>query len=156
MEKNLLVAFDDSENALRAVEFVAQWFAPDSRVTLFNVVTDTEALCEMNCPELTPYFKAQQSSFCSLEEKKRSLVETALEKAVTVLRSAGFAKEQIVVKMEVKKNGIARDVVREANSGYDVLVVGRRGASGIKEFILGSIAQKIFQLAQDVSVVIVN
>lgn len=156
MEKKLLVAFDDSENAMRAVHFVARWFASDSRVTLFNVVADTEALCEMNSPELTPYFKAQQSSFCTLEEKKRSLVETALEKAVGVLRAAGFAETQIAVKVETKKNGIARDVVREAEQGYDVLVVGRRGASGIKEFILGSIAQKIFQLAKEVSVVVVN
>lgn len=73
MDKKILVAFDDSENAMRAVEFIEKFFTSDSKVTLFNVMQDTAALCEMNSPELTPYFKSQQSSFCKLEDKKRTL-----------------------------------------------------------------------------------
>ena len=38
MAKKILVAIDDSENALRAVEFVANTFTPDNRITLFNVL----------------------------------------------------------------------------------------------------------------------
>ena len=70
MTKKILLAIDDSENATRAVEFVANTFTTDNRITLFNVVQDTATMCEMNSPELTPYFTSQQSSFCLLEEKK--------------------------------------------------------------------------------------
>ena len=63
MDKKVLVAIDDSENARRAVEFVANFFAPDNKITLFNVISDTATLCAMNSPELTPYFTSQQSSF---------------------------------------------------------------------------------------------
>jgi nucleotide-binding universal stress UspA family protein len=70
MNKKVLVAIDDSENAMRAVEFIANSFAKDNKITLFNVIPDTATLCEMNSPELTPYFRSQQSSFCLLEEKK--------------------------------------------------------------------------------------
>jgi nucleotide-binding universal stress UspA family protein len=156
MAKKLLVAFDDSENAMRAVEFVANYFSPDNKVTLFNVIPDTAALCEMNSPELTPYFTAQQDSFCILEEKKKDLVRNAHQKAKNMLIDAGFEEKNITLKTEVKKSGIARDIVQEAQAGYDAIVLGRRGLSGIKEFILGSVSQKVFTLAKDISVLVVN
>ena len=156
MGKKLLVAFDDSKNAMRAVEFVANYFSPDNHVTLFNVIPDTAALCEMNSPELTPYFISQQDSFCILEEKKKSLVAKAQKNATERLVTAGFEKKNIAVKSEIKQSGVARDIIKEARSGYDVIILGRRGVSGIKDFILGSISQKVFNLAKDISVLVVD
>ncbi|NNL41126.1 MAG: universal stress protein, partial [Desulfobacterales bacterium] len=52
--------------------------------------------------------------------------------------------------------GVARDIVKEAQSGYNTIVLGRRGQSGIKEFILGSVSQKVFHLVKDISVLVVN
>jgi nucleotide-binding universal stress UspA family protein len=156
VNKKILVAIDDSENAIRAVEFIANSFTTDNKITLFNVIPDTAALCEMNSPELTPYFKSQQSSFCVLEEKKKELVNQAVQKARNILMDAGFDENNITVKSEVKKSGVARDIVKEAESGYNVIVIGRRGVSGIKEFILGSVSQKVFNLAKDISVLVVN
>jgi nucleotide-binding universal stress UspA family protein len=156
MNKKILVAIDDSENAVRAVEFIANSFTTDNKITLFNVIPDTAALCEMNSPELTPYFKSQQSSFCLLEEKKKELVNQAVQKAKNILMDAGFDENNITVKSGFKKSGVARDIVKEAESGYNVIVLGRRGLSGIKDFILGSVSQKVFNLAKDISVLVVN
>jgi len=156
MDKKILVAIDDSENAMRAVEFIANLFTTDNKITLFNVIQDTAALCEMNSPELTPYFKSQQSSFCTLEEKKQKLVNQALQKAREILMDAGFDENNITIKSEIKKSGVARDIVTEAQSGYNIIVLGRRGMSGIMDFILGSISQKVFNLAKDISVLVVN
>ncbi len=156
MSQKILIAFDDSENALRAVEYVARFMAKDCHVTLFSVVPDTAALCEMNSPELTPYFKSQQDSFCILEGKKRELLTAAQERAKALLTAQGFAEDRIEIKSEPKKSGIARDIINEAQSGFDLIVVGRRGISGIKEFFLGSISQKILNAAQDKSILIVN
>lgn len=152
----ILVAFDDSKNAMRAVQFVAETFSPDNKITLLSVLQNTAALCEMNSPELTPYFVSQQDSFCILEDKKKGLVEEATEKAKSYLTEAGFNPRNIVIKLIPKKKGVAGDIVDEANSGYDIIVLGRRGISGIKEFLFGSISQKVLQLAKDVSVLIVN
>lgn len=156
MANKLLVAMDDSENALRAVEFVAISFNADSQITLFNVIQDTAAMCEMNSPELTPYFKSQQSSFCLLEDKKKDLVTQALQKGKKILMDAGFEEKNITIKSELKKMGIARDIIKEAESGYTIIVMGKRGVSGIKDFLLGSISQKVFNLAKDISVLFVN
>jgi nucleotide-binding universal stress UspA family protein len=156
MSAKVLIAFDDSENAMRAVDYVARFLAKDSRVTLFSVIPDTAALCDMNSPELTPYFKSQRDAFCVLEDKKKEILTGAQLKARTLLVANGFAEKQIQVKSGPKKKGIARDIAAEAQLGYDLIVVGRRGMSGIKEFLLGSTSQKILHLAQEVSILIVN
>jgi nucleotide-binding universal stress UspA family protein len=156
MSHRILIAFDDSENAMRAVAYVGRFLAKDSRVTLFSVIPDTAALCDMNSPELTPYFKSQRDAFCALEDKKKEILTGAQLKARTLLVTYGFGEKQIQVKSETKKKGIARDIAAEAQLGYDLIVVGRRGMSGIKEFLLGSTSQKILHLAQEVSILIVN
>jgi nucleotide-binding universal stress UspA family protein len=156
MAQKILLAIDDSENAIRAVEFVANTFTVDNRITLFNVVQDTATMCEMNSPELTPYFTSQQSSFCLLEEKKKELVNEALQKSKTILLDAGFEEKNITIKAELKKDGVARDIIKEAQSDYNIIVMGKRGVSGIKDFLLGSISQKVFNLAKDISVLFVN
>ena len=156
MSTKILIAFDDSENAMRAVDYVARFLAKDSRVTLFSVIPDTAALCGMNSPELIPYFKSQRDTFCVLEDKKKEILTGAQLKARALLVANGFAEKQIKVRAEPKKKGIARDIAAEAQLGYDLIVVGRRGMSGIKEFLLGSTSQKILHLAQEVSILIVN
>ncbi len=156
MRQKILVAFDDSENAMRAVEYIANAFTAENEITLFSVLQDTAALCDMNSPELTPYFKSQQSSFCVLEDKKKELVNEALLKAKDLLLKAGFEEKNISIKTAIKRKGVARDIVNEANSGYDLIVLGRRGASGIKEYFLGTISQKVLHLADDISLLIVN
>ena len=156
MSANVLIAFDDSENAMRAVDYVARFLAKDSRVTLFSVIPDTATLCDMNSPELTPYFKSQRDAFCVLEDKKKEILTGAQMKARALLVTNGFGEKQIQVKSDTKRKGIARDIAAEAQLGYDLIVVGRRGMSGIKEFFLGSTSQKILNLAQEVSILIVN
>ena len=156
MDQRILVAFDDSENAMRAVELIAKTFDPTGHVTLLSIIQDTVSLCEMNSPELTPYFISQQNHFCLIEEKKKELIQTALEKAKTILLGAGFSEDHIEIRIETKKRGVARDIVEVSQSGYDILVMGRRGLSGIKEFFLGSVSQKVFSLSKDISVLIVN
>jgi len=63
MGQKILVAFDDSENAMRAVEFIATSFTKEQEITLFSVIPDTAAICDMNSPSLTPYFISKQTEF---------------------------------------------------------------------------------------------
>ena len=156
MSRKILVAFDDSENAMRAVEYVAGLLSKDCRITLFSVVQDTASICDMHSPELTPYFKSQQDSFCVLEEKKKQILSAAQVKAQAVLTAGGFPEGQIHLKSEPKKKGIARDIVAEAQAGYDLVVLGRRGLAGIREFFMGSVSQKVLNLAQELPILIVS
>ncbi len=156
MEKKILVAFDDSENAMRAVEFIATSFMKEMKITLLSVIPDTIAICDMNSPSLTPYFISKQAEFCALEDQKKELVNGAMEKAKDLLLSAGFEENNLIIKAQTKRKGIVRDIIDEANTGYDVIVLGRRGLSGIKEFLLGSVSQKVIHLAKDISIIVVD
>jgi nucleotide-binding universal stress UspA family protein len=156
MGKKLLIAFDDSENAMRAVKSVATFFDRDSHVTLFHVAQDSSALCNMNSPGLTPLFKHEQSEFCTLEDKKRELVENALKEARGVLVDSGFTANNIAIKHEKAKRDVARDIIDEASSGYEVLVLGKKGISGFKDFLFGGTTQKVINHIDNVSVFIVN
>jgi len=156
MPQKILIACDESENARRAVEYVARTLTPDHHVTLMAIIQDTASLCEMASPELTPYFKSQQASFCELENQKKKILQTALQNARQRLVDAGFPEENVDIKIEDKKKGVARDIAGEAAGGYDLIVVGRRGIAGIREFFLGSTSQKILSLATEQSVLIVN
>jgi len=156
MADRILVAFDDSENAMRAVEYIATSFTKEKKITLLSVIPDTNAICDMNSPSLTPYFISKQAEFCALEDQKKELVNEALQKAKELLLNAGFEEKNIITKAQNKKKGIVRDIIREANSGYDTIVVGRRGLSGIKEFLLGGVSQKILHLAKNISVIVVD
>ncbi|MBI5894787.1 MAG: universal stress protein, partial [Desulfobacterales bacterium] len=69
---------------------------------------------------------------------------------------AGFPADGVTIKIEDKKRGVARDILAEAEKGYDLIVIGRRGLSAVKDFFLGSTAQKVFNGAKDISVLIVN
>ncbi|MFW6283915.1 MAG: universal stress protein [Desulfosalsimonas sp.] len=155
MAKNLLISFDDSENAMRAVQFAADHFLRDAKITLFSVVEDSSTLCAMNSPELTPYFKSEQQAFCSLEDKKRELVETAIQAARRCLIEAGFDHERVHTKINRRSSGVARDIVAEAESGYDVVIIGRRGVSSLQDFLFGSVAQKVLQGVKNAAVLAV-
>jgi nucleotide-binding universal stress UspA family protein len=156
MGRKILAAFDDSENAMRAVQFIATSFTKEHQITLFSVLPDTATICDMNSPSLTPYFISKQTEFCALEDQKKELVNEALQKAKELLLKAGFEEKNITIKVQAKKKGIVRDLIKEANSGYDTIVLGRRGLSGVKDFILGSVSQKVLHLAKDISVIVVD
>ena len=156
MPQKTLIAMDDSANAQRAVEYVATVFRNDSDVTLLSILPDTASLCDMNSPELTPLFKSHQSNFCLLEDKKKAIVMEAVEKARARLLEAGFDPQRVHIKAEVRRQGVARDIVQEAQSRQALIVMGRRGLSSIKELLLGSVSHKVLQLAKESSVLVVN
>jgi len=157
MAKRFLVALDYSENAARAVDFVAKTFSPEHEIILFSVIPSTAAVCELEADTLVPHFSSQQKAFCQVEDEKKIALEGALKMAKQVLLEAGFSEKKIQVKASPQKKGVARDIVAEANrSKADMLVLGRRGISAFKEFFLGSVSQKVLQLSKNLSILLVQ
>ena len=156
MTHKVLVALDDSENAMRAVEFVAKSFNKEYEVTLLSIAPDTAAICQLDSPTLIPHFKAQQISFCAIEDHKKELINSALQRGKELLVNAGFDEKNIAVKLHTQKHSVAKDIIDEAHTGYDAVVMGRRGLSGLKEFMLGSVSQKVLHAVKGISVVLVD
>jgi len=157
MAKKILVGVDESKNSMNAVRYVAEGMEKTGTVTLFSVLPDATAACGLDSPSLTPIFRKSRQAFCAIEDTKKDSVKAFMEKAKQALIRGGFPSKNIAVKIRKKKVGIARDILKEAEQGkYTTLVIGRRGLSGIKQFVLGSVSNKIVQLAKKVSVIVVD
>ncbi|MFN3534917.1 MAG: universal stress protein [Desulfatiglandales bacterium] len=156
MEKRVLIAVDESEGSLKALKFVAESLSKEHKITLFSVLPDTMIVCQMHDETLTPYFLAQRDAFCALEDKKKGLLSEALNRGREILLSSGFPRQNVEIKLEREKKGVAKDIIAEAEKGYDLVVLGRRGLSGLKEFFLGSVSQKVLQGTKDKTVLLVG
>ena len=91
----------------------------------------------------------------ALEDKKGELVENAWKEARDVLVGNGFSEKKITFKHQKTKHGVARDIIKEAEN-YDILVIGKRGISGIREFLFGGTTQKVINGVDNVAVFIGN
>jgi len=156
MPKKLLVAFDDSENASRGVVFIDHYFSRDVDITLLSVVPDTAAVCNMNSPSLTQYFRSKQNAFCTVEDMKKQVLKDALASARSKLEAVGFDRERITTKVVAEKKGVAGAIIEEAGRGYDTLIIGRKGHSALEEFFMGSITYKVINSVRNVNLVLVR
>lgn len=157
MARKTLVAVDESKNSMKAVDYVPKRMQTTGMVTLFSVIPDPTAACGLDSAALTPLFEENRQTFCAIEGTKKDSVKAFMEKAKQALVMGGFASKDITIKIRKKKVGIARDILKEAqHRKYDTLVIGRRGLSGIKQFLFGSVSNKVVQLAKNLSVIIVD
>ena len=157
MSKKILAAIDNSENAMRAVEFIAEALNKDSEVTLLSIFADTAAICDLQDPSLSHAFMSGKDYFCALEDEKKGHMKEAGKKAKELLIESGFQEDKVIAKVQTRRRGIARDIIAEAESGgYDTIVMGRRGLSGIKQFVLGSVSQKVLSGSKGMSIILVD
>lgn len=158
MEKKglkILVAFDGSDLALEAVKYVAQLMPVDqTEVVLLYIETlmpDGFTKFDQN---MDFRIKANDLRACITEQHKR--LNSAMEKAVGTLRSAGFAEDAIIKKTHAKKLGIVNDIVRESQHDYDAIVLGRTGDSKLKDILLGSVPTRLLKKVQGIPIIIVG
>ncbi|RPJ77325.1 MAG: universal stress protein [Desulfobacteraceae bacterium] len=157
MPSNVLVAMDESESSMKAVDFVAKTFAGGCRVTLLSVLRPVDLLCEMDAAALHGYLASHHPDYCrEVDARKESALKFAQSIARELLIDAGFSEENVTILFKTMKTDVAVEIIEEARNGYDVIVLGRRGLSPVKGFFLGSVSQKVLNGAKDVSVLIVN
>ena len=125
--KNILVCVDGSSNSNRAATFaanIAKKFG--AKVTLLFVVapSDHDML-------------AGKSTF--LDEYK-GFGEQRLEKAEVIFTDAGVDFHK-----EVEFGHAAEKILMVSEHGYDLVVIGTRGLSAIRGFIMGSVSSLVSQ-----------
>lgn len=125
--KSILVCIDGSSNSNRAATFAAGMAKKfGAAVTLLFVVapSDHDML-------------AGKSSF--LDEYK-GFGEQRLEKAEVIFTDAGVAFHK-----EVEFGHAAEKILMVSEHGYDLVVIGTRGLSAIRGFIMGSVSSQVSQ-----------
>ena len=149
--KQVLIAIDSSENALRAVDHAGFMLSgTDCPVMIFHTMrhlrrfVPQEVLNE--APELEELWKT----------KAGQEIEPFMTKAEEMLVKAGVSESQISKKIIDGSRSAASDILEEArNNEYGTIVMGRRGISGVQEFFMGSVSSKVLQNATGMAVWIV-
>ena len=147
--KKILIAVDESENARRAVYYVAQILGcvTGFAVTIFHVVAEHD---EDYFP--TP---AEKETWLTQHRQKIGVV---LEEYRQILLGAGFAADDVTVRFTIRYcPSIAQCILAERDEGeYGTIVVGRQGLSRSEEFLFGSVSSKIVNHARNCTVWVVE
>jgi len=159
--KKMLIAVDDSEGSLKAVEHVGRQFAgmTDLQITLFHVLLGEP-----------PQFWDDGHLLTEEEKKARRLVvekwvtnqkttlEPVFQRAIETLTREGLLRDQISTKFTLESiDVIPQCILAEAKAGgYQTLVIGRCGRSRTMHFLLGSIANQIVNAGEGLAVCVVG
>jgi nucleotide-binding universal stress UspA family protein len=151
-KKGVLVCVDSSGNALKAVDHAGFMLSgTDCPVVLFHTKRQLSRFVPSEIlkddPELEEIWK-------NVDAEK---VAPFLVKAEEMLLSAGIEKARIRTKIVDGTRSAASDIKRAANR-YDcgTVVVGRRGLTGIKELVTGSVTRKLLEDISGMAVWIVG
>ncbi len=144
--RKILIAVDGSSQALLAVKYAASILDPlYFEIVLFHVLIRVpESFIDL---EKMPAYHYRLVNVDAWENQQEQTIQEFMQAAGDVLRAAGFPDECITARVAERTVGIARDVAAEARNGYTAVIVGRKGLSDFKDFMLGSIAHKILELA---------
>jgi len=148
----VLVCVDASRNALKAVEHVGFMLSEtDCAVTIFHAMISLRGFVPVEVLEEADELQRLWG------EKAGQQIAPFMERAREILLNAGLAKEQIAIKVVNGSQSPAYDILQEAlDEGYGTIVLGRRGLSIMKEFLLGSITKKVLLSLSDLAIWIVH
>jgi nucleotide-binding universal stress UspA family protein len=110
-------------------------------IVLFHVMTKIpESFWDL---EKEPAFQYRIANIEAWETQQDNLIREFMEEARRSLTAAGVPEDAIQRNIQVRKAGIARDIIGESHNSYDAVVVGRHGLSQLKDLVLGSVADKL-------------
>jgi nucleotide-binding universal stress UspA family protein len=160
--KKILIAVDASENAARAVGYVADLLAGSSGFAI--------TILYIERPPNRDLF-ADEASWIEAGQAQELRIRTFLQQAKTTLTGRGLAPQSVTIayvphcQSPVNDaaaecslgTSIARDILQFQQRGdFGTLVIGRRGVSRAEEFLFGSVTTKVTHLAKDCTVWVVQ
>jgi nucleotide-binding universal stress UspA family protein len=140
--RKILLAVDGSDQAFEAVRYVSQLFPPNRmEVVLFHVMTKVpESFWDI---EKEPTYRHKVAATRAWELQKKKEIQEFMEKARRLFLDQNVPQDAVRIKIQERTVGIARDIIHESQNDYHGVVVGRWGMSMLKDFLCGSIANKL-------------
>jgi nucleotide-binding universal stress UspA family protein len=149
LNKNFLIAVDDSDNSRRAVQYVGYLLGHMKRVhvTLLHVIPEPEE----------DYFPEDEQKQQWLK-KYREKLEAILDEYRQMLVTDGFTEDAVEQRITLRYcPSMAECILAEQDEHqYGTIVVGRQGLSRKEEFLFGSISSKIVNHARHCTVWVVE
>src|SRR6056297_1739253 len=138
----ILIGFDSSRGAARAVDWACGFMAADNRdVMLCHVVRSLNI------------FLRVQKVFTHEEEKtwvdeSSQAVQPTIDGAQNRLIEAGFLPGRVYQQILEDQSTRAGGIVRAAKDGaFGTIVMGRRGLTSVQDFSMGRVTRKVIHMA---------
>lgn len=149
--KNVLIAIDPSDSALRAVDHAAFILSgTDCQIRLFHSKRDLRRFIPKEIFEGASELEELWQHAAGQE------IAPYMKKAQQMLFKAGIDESQISTKVVDGSRRPARDILQEAKrSDCGTVVLGRRGVSGVNDYTTGSITRKVLEDSADMAIWIV-
>jgi nucleotide-binding universal stress UspA family protein len=143
--KPVIIAMDNSENALRAVDHAAfMLYGTDCPVTLFYSKRNLMRFFSREAVETVSGLESMWRSAAGRE------IAPYMQKAKEMLIKAGLDKSKISSRIVDGGRSAAADILDIARkSGCGTIVLGRRGATNVEDYTLGSVSRKVLQDYKD-------
>jgi len=151
--KRILIAMDQSEEALNAVRYVADVVGGRGgvEVTLYHVIRDFLPIHPEFDLGVLPEVQAR------FEEGSRAAMAKVFAEAKRILTGAGFREADLKTEIEPAGADVAQEILAKAEEGgYDTIALGRRGMGRVRQFFIGSVSNKVVQHARGRTVWIVE
>ena len=162
LSRDVLVTFVGAGISRRVMEHTVRYFSHlrESRFTLFHVIPPVPPqIYASSYWVYGPKVKEKER----LEEVARWMkdyskeVEKIANEGREKLLRAGVPEQNVLIKIQAQEKGIARDILTELEEGnYGILILGRKGFKDIKEFGLGSKANKLLHTAKTLAICLIN
>lgn len=145
MIPKILVGVDGSENSEKALDYaleVAEKFS--ASVLILNVFQPPPEFEYQ--PTMLQQLIDNQSNMASFIKDLRKVHEAVLSRAT---ERATKLKPNLEITAELKEGDASSKIVETATNGqFDMIVIGHRGDSKIKELLLGSTSEKVAHTAR--------
>jgi len=162
LSQDVLVTFVGADISRRVMEHTVRYFShlKKSRFTLFHVIPPVppqvyESSYWVYSPNLDEKERLEKMSLWTKDYAKE--VERIANEGKESLIRSGVPERNMLIKLQAQQKGIARDILTELEKGkYGILILGRKGFKDIRQFGLGSKANKLLHTAQALSICLVN
>ena len=148
---HVLVAIDNSKNALRAVDHAGFMLAgTDVNLTIFHSKRDVKRFVSYSVlnefPEVQKFWR----------HKAGEVIAPFVQKAKDNLIAAGIKGDRIAVKVVDGSRQPAADILEEAQqNNAGTIIMGLRGYSAVEDYKMGSVTRKVLNHAKEMAVSIV-
>lgn len=142
--RKILLPLDGSERSLGTVRYISK-IRPfkEMQVVLMQVYAGApESYFDL---KRDPRSTGTVVSVRAWEVQQKTNAVEYMQKAKSILLDADFPEKAVTIKIQKRKQGIARDIIREAREGYDAVVARRRGVGAIRGLVVGSVANKLLE-----------
>lgn len=155
----ILVAMDSSDSAIGTLEYVGKLLEkPRKELLLYHAIRGLPLsyASEGSSPR-SRKLRDLLATFRGEIESEKELMQSFFARRIRALEEKGMDVSQISTKIVTGVSSRAGSVVEEARKGdFGTIVIGRRGLSKVREFVMGRVSSKVLQMARDMAVWVVN